>query len=187
MRKILISMLACFIIGISNCYAVTDDVGVLAGLEENNYWYEYLNMYNYRTWLSDHRYLKHDMYVSQDDSVIVSLFDDRLNSIYILKKGYKTNKGIEVGMTANDMIYAYGKFSRGGNENGHLEGYGRDNYSGYYSVEYVSSSNEGLSFIIDRQTQIIAMIRYQKNRHGNSTAFADLDKYHFIPFKRSYY
>ena len=27
---------------------------------------------------------------------------------FILNPGYKTNKGIEVGMTENDLIYAYG-------------------------------------------------------------------------------
>ena len=164
---------------------MTDDAGVLAGLEKNTDLFRYLNMYNYRTWLSDHRYLKHDMYISQDDSVIVSMYNDNLDSIFILKPGYKTNKGIEVGMSSHDMINVYGKFGRNhdyAESYGYMLGYGNDKYVGYYAVEYQSQSNEGLSFIVDRKTQVIKLIRYQKDRHGNSTVFADLYKYHFLPY-----
>ena len=191
MRRWVTILVAFFVLTFShNCFAEINDAGVLAGLEKNNNLSGYLNMYNYRTWLTDHRYLKHDMYISQDDSVIVSLYNDMLDAIYILKSGYKTNKGIEVGMTFNDMKYAYGPVHDYSNTSiiseagGYMVGYGQNNYSGYYAVEYVSTSNEGLTFIIDKYTNIIAMIRFQKDRHGNTMALGDLEKYHFLPFNK---
>lgn len=191
MRKAVI-ILAIFLTLIfsHNCFAGTDDAGVLAGLENNDNLFGYLNMYNYRTWLTDHRYSKHDMYISQDDSVIVSLYNDMLDAIYILKSGYKTNKGIEVGMTLNDIKYTYGPIynwsdtSKTFEIGGFMVGYGRDKYTGYYAVEYESPKNEGLTFIIDKYTSIIAMIRYQKDRHGNTMALGDLETYHFLPYKK---
>lgn len=190
MKKIIIAIVCFFMLSCNVSYAMTDNAGVLAGLENNNNLYNYLNMYHYRLWKADHRFSKHDMYISQDDSVIVSLFNDKLGAIYILKPGYKTNKGIEVGMNTNDMKYAYGGIydsmdsSLDYKQGGCIDGYGDGNYTGYYAVEYVSEKNEGLTFIIDRYVDRIVLIRYQENRHGNTHALGDVKSYNLLPYKR---
>lgn len=68
-------------------FAKTDDAGVLAGLESNSDMYSYLNHYHYSLWLADHRYSSHDMYISADQSVIISLWDYSTppSMIYILQ------------------------------------------------------------------------------------------------------
>ena len=64
--------------------AHTDDSGVLGSLENNPDIYGYLNNYNYSLMLADHRYSHHDMYISADNAVIVSLWGNRLQpDIYI--------------------------------------------------------------------------------------------------------
>ena len=190
MKKILSTLMFSIIFfSVNICSAMTDDVGVLGGLETNNGLYEYLNSYNYRLWKADHRFLHHDMYINQDDSVIVSVFNDILDSIFILNPGYKTNKGIEVGMTENDLIYAYGpiygesdrSFDLWKNSGGQVVKNYDENYSKYYSVEYISSANEGLEFIFDRHTRRIVLIRYQHNRHGNTRALDDVKSYTLLP------
>ncbi len=173
----------------SVCYAMTDDAGVLGGLEKNDNLYNYLNMYHYRLWKADHRFSQHDMYISQDDAVIVSIFDDKLNAIFILKSGYQTNKGIEVGMTANDMIRGYVPvyedsdytFDAWHSQGGQVVGNYDSNYAKYFSVEYISKENEGLDFIFDKYTGKIVLIRYQRNRHGNTRALDDVKSYILLP------
>ena len=104
--------------------------------------------------------------------------------------GYTTNKGISVGMTFNDVVYAYGKVYR--NEPvDYREIYGvyddnswSKNYSGYGVVEYVSSQNEGLNFIFDKSTGKVVLIMYQSNRHGNSRAISYVEKYKLLPYKK---
>ena len=91
-------------------FAKTDDAGVLAGLESNSDMYSYLNYYHYSLWLADHRYSHHDMYISADQSVIISLWDYSTppSMIYIIKSGYATNKGAMVGMTRSEVESLYG-------------------------------------------------------------------------------
>ena len=92
-------------------FAKTDDAGVLAGLESNSNMYSYLNHYHYSLWLADHRYSSHDMYISADQSVIISLWDYSTppSTIYITKSGYITNKGAMVGMTRSEVESLYGQ------------------------------------------------------------------------------
>ena len=94
-------------LNVSLCQAYTDDAGIIGGLDKTTPIYDYLNTYNYRLYLSDHRYSQHDMYINSDNAVLVSIWDDRLGAIYILKPGYATDKGIEVGMTLNMLMGKY--------------------------------------------------------------------------------
>ncbi len=180
---VLVLMLITMIFSSVNA-AITTDAGVLGGLERNSDLYSYLNMYHYRLWKSDHRFMEHDMYISQDDAVIVSIFNDRLDAIYILKPGYKTNKGIEVGMDLNAVKNVYGPiydwYEDDSHIGGNLIGNGQGKYRKYYGVEYVSKENSGLSFVISNDTYNVVLIRYQKNRHGNTHVFSDVESYNLL-------
>lgn len=156
--------------------ARTEDVGVLEHLEECSDFYSYLNNYHYRIWYEDNRYLQHHMYINSDNTVIASFFNGRLDAIFIRKVGYSTDKGIQVGRTVNDVYHAYG-------EPDGLTGRGMRSYSGYRFIEYVSPENEGLSFVFD-QSERVVLIRYQKNRHGNTRVIDDMEKYTIIPGSR---
>ena len=101
--KLLLASVLCLGVG-SSAWAHTDDTGVLAGLESNPDIYGYLNMHHYSLFMADHRYGHHDMYISADKAVIVSLWGDRLQpDIFIVKPGYATNKGITLGMDRSDV------------------------------------------------------------------------------------
>lgn len=154
----------------------TDDAGVLAGLEDNTDLYNYLNYYNYHLWKSDHRWSIHDMYISSDDAVIIDTWNGRLGHIYILKPGYSTNKGIQLGMTYDDVINTYGYAS--------LSTFYDSNYAGYVYLEYASNENEGLSFVFNKYTEKVVLIRYQKNRHGNTMVSQDVKSYALLPTLR---
>lgn len=168
--------------------AHTDDSGVLGGLENNSDIYGYLNNYNYSLMLADHRYSRHDMYISSDKAVIVSLWSNRLQpDIYIIKPGYATNKGITVGMSRSDVEAEYGPLVEYSSYQTPLEPYGEiskgyDKYSGYYIGEYVGAYNSGLSFVFNKYTDKVALIRYQQNRHGNSGVMSDVEKYTLLPY-----
>lgn len=156
-----------------------DDAGVLSNLEDTNDLYGYLNYYDYHLWKADHRYSMHDMYITSDETVIVDVWNDKLGHIYILKPGYATNKGIEIGMTYQDLINTYGDVSIIKNSGDYYK-----DYTGYVSADYESQSNEGLSFVINKYTQKIVLIRYQKNRHGNTLVMSDVIKHHLLPHLR---
>lgn len=168
--------------------AHTDDSGVLGGLENNSDIYGYLNNYNYSLMLADHRYSRHDIYISSDKAVIVSLWGNRLQpDIYIIKPGYATNKGITVGMSRSDVEAEYGPLVEYSSYQTPLEPYGEiskgyDKYSGYYIGEYVGAHNSGLSFVFNKYTDKVVLIRYQQNRHGNSSVMSDVEKYTLLPY-----
>ena len=168
--------------------AHTDDSGVLGGLENNSDIYGYLNNYNYSLMLADHRYSRHDMYISSDKAVIVSLWGNRLQpDIYIIKPGYATNKGITVGMSRSDVEAEYGPLVEYSSYQTPLDPYGEiskgyDKYSGYYIGEYVGAHNSGLSFVFNKYTDKVVLIRYQQNRHGNSSVMSDVEKYTLLPY-----
>ena len=168
--------------------AHTDDSGVLGGLENSHDIYGYLNNYNYSLMLADHRYSHHDMYISADNAVIVSLWGNRLQpDIYIIKSGYATNKGITVGMSRSTVEAAYGPlveysiYQTPSEPYGELsEGY--DKYSGYYIGEYVGAHNSGLSFVFNKYTDKVVLIRYQYDRHGNTTVLNDVKQYTLLSY-----
>ena len=178
MRKIVLvlTMIALFhISGIAS--ANTDDAKVLGGLSVETNMHAYLNGYSYRIWKSDHQYSIHDMYINKDDSVIVDLWNGRLGHVYILKPNYTTDKGIAVGMDLQDIINAYGQYDE------KWESYS-ENYTGYVTIEYVSDSNEGLSFVLNKYTGEIVLIRYQENRHGNTLVMDDVKENNMLPYLR---
>ena len=160
-------------------FAKTDDAGILAGLESNSDMYSYLNYYHYSLWLADHRYSSHDMYISADQSVIISLWDYSTppSTIYIIKSGYATNKGAMVGMTRSEVESLYGPLLDDTE-------WGRpaEPYTGYYVGEYVGYHNEGLSFVFNKYTNQVVLIRYQHDRHGNSNVLSDVKEYNLLPY-----
>ena len=175
---------------VTNISAMTDNAGVLGGVDKDTDVYSYLNSYPYHLVSADHRYVAHDLYASDDNCVLVDVWDNRVGQVFLVAPGYTTNKGISVGMTFNDVVYAYGKVYRDEPAD-YREIYGvyddnswSKNYSGYGVVEYVSPHNEGLNFIFDKSTGKVVLIMYQSNRHGNSRAMAYVEKYKLLPYKR---
>lgn len=168
--------------------AHTDDSGVLGGLENNPDLYGYLNHYNYSLFLADHRYGHHDMYISADKSVIVSIGNSPIRpDIFIVKPGYATNKGITVGMSRSDVEATYGPLVEYSIYQTPIEPYGElsegyDKYSGYYIGEYVGAHNSGLSFVFNKYTDKVVLIRYQYDRHGNTTVLNDVKQYTLLPY-----
>lgn len=184
-------LLFVFSVSLAQCaIAHTDDSGVLGGLENNPDLYSYLNNYNYSLFLADHRYGHHDMYISADKSVIVSIGAAPIRpDIFIVKPGYATNKGITVGMSRSDVEATYGPLVEYSIYQTPIEPYGEisegyDKYSGYYIGEYVGAHNSGLSFVFNKYTDKVVLIRYQQNRHGNSGVMSDVEKYTLLPYLR---
>ena len=193
MKHLLVKLLLSSILIIScigqTVFAKTDDAGVLAGLESNSDMYSYLNYYHYSLWLADHRYSSHDMYISADQSVIISLWDYSTppSMIYITKSGYVTNKGAMVGMTRSEVESLYGPLLEDTEWGRPAEPYGDiypgyDTYTGYYVGEYVGYHNEGLSFVFNKYTDQVVLIRYQRDRHGNSNVLSDVKEYNLLPY-----
>ena len=182
-------LLFVFSVSLAQCaIAHTDDSGVLGGLENNPDLYSYLNNYNYSLFLADHRYGHHDMYISADKSVIVSIWDAPIRpDIFIIKPGYATNKGITVGMSRSDVEATYGLLVEYSIYQTPSEPYGEisegyDKYSGYYIGEYVGAHNSGLSFVFNKYTDKVVLIRYKYDRHGSTTVLNDVKEYTLLPY-----
>lgn len=182
-------LLFVFSVSLAQCaIAHTDDSGVLGGLENNPDLYSYLNNYNYSLFLADHRYGHHDMYISADKSVIVSIWDAPIRpDIFIIKPGYATNKGITVGMSRSDVEATYGPLVEYSIYQTPSEPYdeiseGYDKYSGYYIGEYVGAHNSGLSFVFNKYTDKVVLIRYKYDRHGSTTVLNDVKEYTLLPY-----
>lgn len=172
--------------------ARTDDARVLGGIDWNTDIFTYLNTYPYNLWQSNHEFAPssyNDLYLSEDKCVAVDLWNDHLGQIFILGPGYKTDKGIEVGMTANDVENAYGPIYFPKDEpKDYTSTYGvyYDNshsmhYRGYGFIEYVSPRNEGINFVINKKTKRIVLIMYQANRHGNGGVMSYIQIYNLLP------
>ncbi len=182
-------LLFVFSVSLAQCaIAHTDDSGVLGGLENNPNLYSYLNNYNYSLFLADHRYGHHDMYISVDKSVIVSIGAAPIRpDIFIVKPGYATNKGITVGMSRSDVEATYGPLVEYSIYQTPIEPYGEisegyDKYSGYYIGEYVGAHNSGLSFVFNKYTDKVVLIRYKYDRHGSTTVLNDVKEYTLLPY-----
>ena len=191
MRSFISKLLLVSIFSISLAQGVmahTDDSGVLGGLENNPDLYGYLNHYDYSLFLADHRYGHHDMYISADESVIVSIWNGPIRpDIFIVKPGYATNKGITVGMSRSEVEAAYGPLVEYSIYQTPLEPYGAlsegyDKYSGYYIGEYVGVHNSGLSFVFNKYTDKVVLIRYKYDRHGSTTVLNDIKEYTLLPY-----
>ena len=171
MKHLLVKLLLSSILILScigqTVFAKTDDAGVLAGLESHSDMYSYLNYYHYSLWLADHRYSSYDMYISADQSVIISLrnYSTPPSTIYITKSGYATNKGAMIGMTRSEVESLYGplledtEWGRPAEPCGDIY-HGYDTYTGYYVGEYIGYHNEGLSFVFNKYTNQVVLIRY---------------------------
>ena len=169
MIKMFIFSCSLFLILIQNfCFAYTEKIS-LDGMNRLTNIYDYLNSNKYHFSV---RINLGDIYLSQDESVIVTTGKglNSLISIDVLAPGHATNKGIEVGMNWNDMIYAYGPAYP-------LEGFWQNHrneencglyypvkseyYSGYDIVNYESivssllqgEDADGIEFLINRKTK----------------------------------
>ena len=104
--------------------------------------------------------------MSKDKCVLITLGHDFLRNIFILGPGYKTDKGIEIGMTIDDIKHAYGPlYTYQTQPQDHTQTYGiyNDNryskkFFNYITIEYVSPKNEGLEFVIDKATGKISLL-----------------------------
>ena len=47
--------------------------------------------------------------------------------------------------------------------------------------EYVSYHNEGLSFVFNKYTNQVVLIRYQRNGYGNSNVLSYVKEYNLLP------
>lgn len=196
-NSILSKLLMCLLVGFSffnlnTAQARTDDARVLGGIDQYTDIFTYLNTYPYSLWQSDHKYAPssyNDLYLSKDKCVAIDLWEDRLGQIFILAPGYKTDKDIEVGMTVNDIEYAYGPIYSSNNEpRDYTKTYGiyydnrsSKNYRNYGYIEYVSPRNEGINFVINKKTKRIVLIMYQVNRHGNGSVMSYVKRYNLLP------
>ena len=128
------------------------------------------------------------MYISADKSVIVSIWDAPIRpDIFIIKPGYATNKGITVGMSRSDVEATYGPLVEYSIYQTPSEPYGEisegyDKYSGYYIGEYVGAHNSGLSFVFNKYTDKVVLIRYKYDRHGSTTVLNDVKEYTLLPY-----
>ena len=166
----------------------TDDIDI-EGMNRFADIYQYLNSNDYhfstKTRLGD-------IYVSRDEAVIVTTpkgFNGLL-FIDVLKPRHATNRVIEVGMTLDDIIRAYGsvypmegfwQYHRNEENCGMIYPIKSKYYSGYDVVSYqevISSllqgeSTDGINFLIDRKTKKIVLIHYYASMHRQ----VDLDNY----------
>lgn len=48
--------------------------------------------------------------------------------------------------------------------------------------EYVGYHNEALSFVFNKYTNQVVLIRYQHDRHGSSNVLSDVKEYNLLPY-----
>ena len=162
----------------------------------NTHDFHYIGKASYKPGWGNGKTYYHDYgaYISKDGSIITIWFEDknRLGNIYFVKPGPKTDKGIEVGMNVSDIEKKYGKIftaqevkaRRAADKNFSVFNYNAGeyldfprptgNYTGYQEIEFVSNTNEGLSFIINKHNNKIVLIRYKANRKGSTFAYQDV-------------
>jgi len=161
----------------------------LAGINLETNANEYLNSNGYR--FLDKAYMT-EFYVNADNSILVGLSKyGNVQFVDIYNPGPSTNRGIQVGMTLNDLKYAYGpiysqadfryndrantgSFSNVGASSyyNHVN-YDYTKYTGYMVVTYqepISSlqqgeSADGVQFVVNRRNNRIALIHYYASMH----------------------
>lgn len=154
--------------------AVTDDTGVIDGLNQDVDVYSYLNTYNYHLWYPDNKYL----YASPDNQVLVEVSGKmRLVNVFILGGGYSTDKGIKVGDSGSDVIKTYGPVFDNYDQSAYANAgrvisyetypyYKKVHLSGYKEYYYRDLRNSCIYFIINRHTDKVVLIMYQSDMHG---------------------
>lgn len=186
---LLLTSFSLFPLGIAN--AMTDDTGVIGGLNKDVDVYNYLNTYKYHLWKPEYK----GLYASEDNLVLVDTFENFyhqmiLTNIFILGGNYETDKGIKVGDSVEDIRNAYGEISSDDNEHAntgtlieHSDDtyYQKLGYSGYNEIYYRDAKNSAIYFIINKYTQKIVLIMYQENRHGSSLGLASCMSCNLLP------
>jgi len=166
---------------------------------------------NYQTYLNDNGYeyigngIGDGLYRSRDGKIYVSTFrnEGQISYIDVVGSGYATNKGIEVGMTIQDLTNAYGNIypSEGfwekhrNEEDAGMMSNVKDNpqysrsYSHYYFVSFGhwiatptywlggDGNEEWISFIINKYTGRIEMIHYDASCYRRIDPILFADKY----------
>lgn len=169
--------------------ALTDDTGVIDGLNQDVDAYSYLNTYNYHLWKSSSRFL----YASEDNQVLIAVSTQmKLRNIFILGGGYKTDKGIQVGDSMDEVLKIYGpvyddyhmwSYANTGAIINYYDNdyYRKAGYSGYLEVYYRDLRNSAIYFIINRYTKKVALIMYQADMHGASHGVPTVAYYDLLP------
>ena len=192
-RKLVLTISA-LMLTTTTTFAYTDDTSIIGGLDRDTDAYSYLNMYNYHLYRTNDKYL----YGSVDNQVIIRISDrGNITDIFILGGDYATNKGVKVGDTVQDIINAYGPAYDSTNpqnwhkseeaNTGEIIKYDspwaqKKGISGYIEFEYKDYRNSGLSFIVNKYTQKVVLIRYNSDRHGSSQGVPAASYYCLIPW-----
>ncbi|MDY5214765.1 MAG: hypothetical protein SPH51_06130 [Megasphaera elsdenii] len=102
----------------AGAFAYVDDAGIMDHFNYANdqCLYDYLNHNDYQLY---HKDTNADAYIKNDNSLFMSISTDSLGgfwrkegmlyTVIMMKPGYKTDKGIEVGMTLKQVKEAYGE------------------------------------------------------------------------------
>ncbi len=175
---------ACMTIG-TTALAYVDDAGVMDQFNYNNdqYLYDYFNNNDYRFY---NKSQKADAYIKNDNSLFMTISNNSLEGLWrqagmlyqivIMKPGYKTDKGIEVGMTLNQVKTAYGELCTSGQTDVYrnephtgyyLEGvynyktkYGDQEKFKYYMISYFDRNHHWVEFLVDKSSKKVKAIGY---------------------------
>lgn len=172
----------CMMIG-TTTFAYSDDVGVMGQFNYDNsmYMYDYLNSNDYRFY--NHFGGTKEGYMKNDNSIFMVLANKgdnpiqpgQMDSVFILKPGIFTDKGIQVGDTLQKLITTYGKvYDRARSDiynNDPNTGYFAKNvydylngrkvaHFRYYVIGYFDREKRQIQFIVSQSTQKVVAIRY---------------------------
>lgn len=145
--------------------------------------YDYLNQNDYKFYSKDRW---SDAYLKKDHSLFMTISNNPLAglrrqsgllyTILIMKPGYQTDKGIEVGMSLEQVIAAYGELLYSGDVDKYrnipntgyaLEGtytfktkYGDQERFKYYMISYFDLDSHWVEFLVDKSSKKVKAIGY---------------------------
>lgn len=172
--------------------AYVDDAGIMNKFNYTNtqYLYDYLNNNNFRFYNKEFLY---DAYIKNDNSLFMTISTDHIGGllpwsrkagmmgvVVILKPGYATDKGIEVGMKAEQMSAAYGTavpknrqdvYNNDPGTGYYVEGkrrfttdYGQQETFKYYIASFFDRDAHWVQFLIDKSSNKIVAIGYFRGK-----------------------
>lgn len=166
-------------------FAYVDDAGIMDHFNYANdqYLYDYFNHNDYQLY---HKDTNADAYIKNDNSLFMSISTDSLGgfwrkegmlyTVIMMKPGYKTDKGIEVGMNLKQVKEAYGEiyaskqiniYKNNPNTGYYLEGvynfktkYGDQEKFKYYMISYFDRNHHWVEFLVDKSSKKVRAIGY---------------------------
>lgn len=166
-------------------FAYVDDAGIMDHFNYANdqCLYDYLNQNDYKFYSKDRW---SDAYLKKDHSLFMTISNNPLAglrrqsgllyTILIMKPGYQTDKGIEVGMSLEQAIAAYGELLYSGDVDKYrnipntgyaLEGtytfktkYGDQERFKYYMISYFDLDSHWVEFLVDKSSKKVKAIGY---------------------------